>query len=125
VSFISRTTDFFSKLKESIKNAKGYVKVIAVSIIIIIVAAFLLSMESFIDENAYSAEEYSLIIERLGATYTLLIKIGIGLFSLAIFIGAITDGSLSTELRRGMIITASLGVLALVLFEEVIFYLVI
>ncbi|MFX1476755.1 MAG: hypothetical protein ACFFCI_01360, partial [Promethearchaeota archaeon] len=70
-------------------------------------------------------EEYDLIIERLGATYTLLIKIGIGLFSLAILIGAITDGSLSTELRRGMIIAAGLGVLALVFFEEVIFYLVI
>ena len=125
MDFISRTTNFFSKLKESIKNAKGYVRVITVSIIIIIVAAFLLSMESFIDENVYSADEYDLIIERLGATYTLLIKIGIGLFSLAILIGAITDGSLSTELRRGMIIAAGLGVLALVLFEEVIFYLVI
>ncbi|MFW9881291.1 MAG: hypothetical protein ACFFG0_50145 [Candidatus Thorarchaeota archaeon] len=125
MDFISRTTNFFSKLKESIKSAKGYIKVIAISIIIIIVAAFLLSMENFINENAYTGEEYDLIIERLGATYTLLIKIGIGLFSLAILIGAITDRSLSTELRRGMIIAAGLGVLALVLFEEVIFYLVI
>jgi len=125
VDFISRTTDFFSKLKKSIKNAKGYVRVIALSIIIIMVAAFLLSMESFINENAYTAEEYDLVIERLGATYTLLIKIGIGLFSLSILIGAITDGSLSTELRRGMIIAAGLGVLALVLFQEVILYLVI
>ena len=116
--FISRGSNF-SKVKETIKNTKGYVKIFAVSIILIIVAVFIMSLTIFLTQEGLPDEDYDLLIARLDATHVLLIQIGIGLFSLAIFLGAISNESFSTELRRGMVIAAGLGILALVIFNNI------
>lgn len=116
--FISRGSNF-SKVKETIKNTKGYVKIFAVSIILIIIAVFIMSLTIFLTQEGLPEEDYDLLMERLDATHVLLIQIGIGLFSLAIFLGAISNESLSTELRRGMVIAAGVGILALVIFNNI------
>jgi hypothetical protein len=118
VRFISKGSNF-SKAKETIKNTKGYVKIFAVSIILIIVAVFIMSLTIFLTQEGLPDEDYDLLIARLDATHVLLIQIGIGLFSLAIFLGAISNESLSTELRRGMVIAAGVGILALVIFNNI------
>ena len=78
-----------------------------------------MSLTIFLTQEGLPEEDYDLLIARLDATHVLLIQIGIGLFSLAIFLGAISNESLSTELRRGMVIAAGVGILALVIFNNI------
>jgi len=109
-----------TRLKETIGNTKGHVKIFVLAIILIIVAAFIMSSTSFITDDGLSKGEYKLLMERLTGVSKLLTQIGIALFSFSTFIGAISDESITNEVRRGMAIAAGMGILAIVLFTQII-----
>jgi len=114
VRFISELNSRESSLKSNLK--KGYVIVFLVFIILIIVGAIILSIVQFIPEVEWDDpgyDEYVDLTTNLATISVLLQNIGIALFSLSTFLGAITDERLSKEVRRGMAIASGIGVIAL------------
>ena len=83
-----------TRLKETIGNTKGYVKIFVLAIILMIVAAFIMSSTSFITEDGLPKAEYELLIKGLEGVSELLTQIGIVLFSISTFISS--DISFST-----------------------------
>jgi len=58
----------------------------------------------------------------ISSASTLVQNIGIVLFSVATFLGAVTAESLSVEVRRALAIASGIGIIALVLFNRLILY---
>ena len=112
------------RLKETIRDAKGYVKFLAITFILILVAAFITSLISFIPEMGHGEPGYddyiTLTTRTLPGVSTLLTQIGIALFSFAASIGAITDESLTKEVRTGLAIAASIGIIAIVILTKLV-----
>lgn len=114
MKFISELNSRELSLKSSIK--KGYVRVFLIFIILVIVAAILLSTVSLIPDVDWGEPGYDAYLDltnNLTTISVLLQNIGITFFSLATFLGAITDQNLSIEVRKGMIIASGIGVIAL------------
>jgi hypothetical protein len=117
VRFISevdlRETSFRSNLK------KSYVKIFFICIIIIIVGFIIRSVIGYIPDVDFGDpgyEEYVNLMEILATTSILLQNTGISLFSLATFLGAVSDGTLSKQVRRGLAIASGIGLIALIIF---------
>lgn len=95
---------------------KGYVIVFLGFIILIIVGGIILSITRLIpsvDWGDPGYDEYITLTTNLATVSVLFQNIGITLFSLSTFLGAITDERLSKEVRRGMVIASGIGVIAL------------
>ncbi|MHA2215991.1 MAG: hypothetical protein ACXACY_08650 [Candidatus Hodarchaeales archaeon] len=63
-------------------------------------------------------EEYETLLRTLGAisTFTrLTLQLGMVLFSLSTFMGAIIEKTLSDQVRRGMVFASSMAIIGLVL----------
>jgi len=114
VGFISNLNSRESTGKSNLK--KGYVIVFLGFIILIIVGGIILSITRFIpsvDWGDPGYDEYITLTTNLATVSVLFQNIGITLFSLSTFLGAITDERLSKEVRRGMVIASGIGVIAL------------
>ena len=112
--FISNLNSRESTGKSNLK--KGYVIVFLVFIIFIIVGAIILSITRVIpsvDWGDPGYDEYITLTTNLATVSVLFQNIGIVLFTLSTFLGAITDERLSKEVRRGMVIASGIGVIAL------------
>ena len=90
--------------------------VFLVFIIFIIIGAIILSITRIIpsvDWGDPGYDEYITLTNNLTTVSVLFQNIGITLFSLSTFLGAITDERLSKEVRKGMVIASGIGVIAL------------
>lgn len=113
--------------KREIKSyfKKGYVVIFILGIISLLTGFALASVVGFIpsvDFGDPGYEEYFDLINNLGNFSTLFLNLGLGLFLISTVVGAMTDKRLSVDLKRGMLIASVLGILALVVFNYVIFY---
>lgn len=80
---------------------------------------------NFIPEVNYGDpgyEDYQDLMSRLASLATLFQNIGILLFTFSAFMGAVVDGTLSNEVRRGLIIASGVGILALIVLNRMILY---
>ena len=114
MGFISNLNSRESTGKSNLK--KGYVIVFLGFIILIIVGGIILSIARLIpsvDWGDPGYDEYITLTTNLATVSVLFQNIGITLFSLSTFLGAITDERLSKEVRRGMVIASGIGVIAL------------
>ncbi len=111
---------------ETIANLKKvYVLIFILGTISLVTGLILTSLVGFIpsvDFGDPGREEYLDLIANLGTLSTLFMNLGLGLFILSTFVGATTDKRFSIEFKRGMLISSVLGVIALVVFNHLIFY---
>lgn len=106
------------------ENRENFRKIL---VIIFSLAAFSLiigfsieSLVSFIPTIEYGEpgyEEYVELIMNLGTLSTLFLNIGLGLFFMSTFIGAMTNRRVPIEIKKGMLIASGLGIIALVIFN--------
>jgi hypothetical protein len=75
-----------------------------------------------IDYGDPGYDDYDYLMTVLASSSTLVQNIGIVLFSVSTFLGAVTAESLSIEVRRALAIASGIGIVALVLFNRLIFY---
>lgn len=114
---------FISGLKESDRESvfeKNYMKIFALSIILLIVGIIIVSIGRIysINVDIDTSEEYENYIKTMASISTLTgltLQLGIVLFSLSTFMGAAVDKTLSGEVRRGMVFASSMAIIALVL----------
>ena len=119
---ISELNSRESGLKSTLK--KGYPIVFLVCIILFIVGFIITSVANFIPEVDWDDpdyDDYELLMTRLSTLSILFQNIGIALFSLSTFLGALADGTLSKEVKRGMAIASAIGIVALVVFNRLLF----
>ena len=111
---------------ETIANLKKvYVIIFILGTISLVTGFILTSLVGFIpsvDFGDPGREEYITLIMNLETLSTLFMNLGLGLFVLSTFVGATTDKRFSIEFKRGMLISSVLGVIALVVFNHLIFY---
>jgi hypothetical protein len=97
--------------------AKGYVKVFSLSIILLIFGIIMMAVTNLVmvltqfgsHEIEYKTIYTLLIVSKL------FIQIGMVLFSLSMFVGAVSDRGPSGEVKRGFAIASSISILALIL----------
>ncbi len=97
-------------------SKKGYIKIFAMGIILLIVGFIVTSASAFIPIISYSEsgyEDYTLLMRKLSAVSLILRQIGILSLSVSTFSGALLDRELSVEMKKGMIIASSIAILAL------------
>ena len=107
---------------------KGYVIVFILGVASLLSGFVLASTNGFIprvDWGDPGYEEYIDLITNLGTFSTLFLNLGLGLFLLSTFVGAMTDKRFSMEVKRGMLVASILGILALVIFNYWLVYIVI
>ena len=104
---------------------KGYV-IIFISSILLFLAGFVVTTVANIiprvDYKDPGFDEYMYLMTILSSASVLVQNIGIVLFSVSAFIGALRDDSLSKEVKRALVIASGIGIFALVLFNRLIFY---
>ena len=106
---------------------KGYVKIFILGVASLLTGYVLASIDGFIpsvDWGDSGYEEYIDLIMNLGTLSTLFLNIGLGLFLLSTFVGAMTDKRFSIEVKRGMLISSVLGIIALVIFNYLFIYII-
>jgi len=104
-------------IRRSVSN-ESYVKVFISSIVLLILGILVASISSLIiayaDPQTQEAAELILAIYASVATLsTLLLQIGMVLFSLSFFLGAVRGETLSGDVRKGMAVASAIGILAL------------
>lgn len=106
---------------------KGYVIIFILGIASLLTGFVLASVVGFIPSVKFGDpgyEEYIDLITNLGTLSTLFQNIGLGLFILSTFVGAMTDKRFSIEDKRGMLISSVLGIIALVIFNYLFIYII-
>lgn len=104
---------------------KGYVKIFLISVLLLLAGFVVTTVANIIpsiDFGDPGYDDYSYLMTILSSASTLVQNLGIVLFSVATFFGALTDGSLSKEVQRALIIASGIGIVALVLFNRLILY---
>jgi hypothetical protein len=95
---------------------KGYVIIFILGVISLLTGFVLTSVVGFIPKINHGDpgyEEYIDLITNLGNLSTLFLNLGLGLFLISTFVGAMTDKRFSIEVKRGMLIASVLGIIAL------------
>ncbi len=106
----------------------GYVIIFILGVASLLIGFVLASTNGFIPRVDYGDpgyEEYIDLITNLGTFSTLFLNLGLGLFLISTFVGAMTDKRFSMEVKRGMLVASILGILALVIFNYWLVYIVI
>lgn len=106
---------------------KGYVKIFISSISLFLAGFVITTIAAIIPSIDYGDpgyEGYVYIMTILSSVSSLVQNIGIVLFTTAAFVGALTDDSLSKETQRALIIASGIGIIALVLFNRILLYLI-
>jgi hypothetical protein len=97
---------------------KGYMKVFTSSIVLLILGIILLSIGNLIitfadPQTPQMAEDYLRTISALNVFANLFLQLGMVIFSLSTFLGAVRDTTLSGDVRKGMAAASAIGILAL------------
>ncbi len=104
---------------------KGYV-IIFISSILLLLAGFVVTTVANIiprpDFGDPGYDDYQYLMTVLSSASVLVQNIGIVLFTVATFVGALRDDSLSNEVKRAMLIASGIGIFALVLFNRLILF---
>jgi len=104
---------------------KGYVKIFILSILFFLASFVVTTVANIIPRISYGDpgyDEYVYLTTILSTASVLVQNIGIVLFPVATFLGALTDESLSKEVRQALVIASGIGIVSLVLFNRLIFY---
>ena len=104
---------------------KGYVKIFILSILLLLAGFVVTTVANIIPSIDYGDlgyDEYNYLMTILSSASILVQNMGIVLFSVATFLGALTDESLSGEVKRALVIASGIGIVALVLFNRLILY---
>ena len=107
---------------------KGYVIIFILGIISLLTGFVLASVVGFIPSVSWGDpgyEEYIDLITNLGTLSTLFLNLGLGLFLISTFVGAMTDKRFSIEVKRGMLIASVLGIIALLISNYLFMYILI
>jgi len=107
------------------KFIRFYVIVFFLSVLLLIVGFVVTTVGNIIPEVDFGDpgyDEYEYLMIMLSTSSVLFQNIGIVLFSVATFLGALTDESLSGEIRRALVIASGIGIVALVIFNRLILY---
>ena len=97
---------------------RGYVKIFITAFIILFCGFVVISIASFIPRPSYSDPDYGdyqNLIRSVSVLAKLLIEIGLSLFSVSSFLGAITDANIADNIKRGMMVASGISVLGLVI----------
>ncbi len=99
---------------------KKYMKFFALAILLLATGVILLGVARLFNLYAdpSSPDEYEFALKFLGTiSYLsmLLLQLGLVVFCFSSFWGAVADGTLSEHVRRGMVSTASIAIIALAL----------
>jgi hypothetical protein len=97
---------------------KKYLKMFSGSMVLLILGILLMSISSLIVTfgDPQTMEELEAMMRAVNgflAIANLFLQLGMVLFSLSTFLGAVRDNSLSGETRRGMGVASAIGILAL------------
>lgn len=104
---------------------KRYVIIFIVGILLFLAGFVITTVASIIPSIDYGDpgyDDYRYLMTIFSSTSILVQNIGIVLFVVATFLGALTDESLSKEVKRALVIASGIGILALVLFNRMILY---
>ena len=107
---------------------KGYIKIFTAGIILIIVGFLTFSLFNMIPRPSYGDPAYYTYLNLMRIFMSisrLFLQIGMVLFVLSLFIGALTDRTLSENVKRGMIIAsgvAMFGLVILIIFSSVMIF---
>ncbi|MHA2289116.1 MAG: hypothetical protein ACXABG_10050 [Promethearchaeota archaeon] len=96
---------------------KRYLKIFLTAFIVLVCGFAVISIASFIPRPSLydpAYEIYQYLMQTSLAVAKLLIEIGLALFSVSSFIGALTDRSVSDNVKRGMMIASGIAILGLV-----------
>ena len=107
---------------------KGYAIIFILGIISLLTEFVLTSVVGFIPSVSWGDpgyEEYIDLIMNLGTLSTLFLNLGLGLFLISTFVGAMTDKRFSVEVKRGMLIASVLGIIALLISNYLVMYIII
>ena len=97
---------------------RGYVKIFLTAFIVLFCGFVVISVVSFIPRPSYSDPDYGdyqNLIRSVSVLAKLLIEIGLSLFSVSSFLGAITDANIADNVKRGMMVASGISVLGLVI----------
>ncbi len=114
MSFISKSDSIESNRIPVLK--KGYVRIFALGIILLIVGLIISTAAAYIPIETYNSinyDDYTFLMRRVSALSILIQKIGLLSMSVSTFVGAIVDKGLSGEVKKGMVIASSITILAL------------
>ena len=97
---------------------KGYMKAFISSIVLLILGIVLMSIANFsvVLADPSTQEEYLFLLKTIAAftTFsTFFLQLGMVIFSLSTFLGAVRDTTVSGEVRKGMAAASAIGILAL------------
>jgi len=107
---------------------KGYMKAFISSIVLLILGIVLMSIANFIAVLADpSTQEMYEIVTRTIAAFTtfsrLFLQLGMVIFTLSTFLGAVRDTTVSGEVRKGMAAASAIGILALgIMVGTIVFF---
>ena len=116
--------NFISNSDRKLIN-NGYVKIFILSILFFLAGFVVTTVANIIPKISFGDpgyDEYIYLMTILSTASILVQNIGIVLFSVATFLGALTDESLSKEVKQALIIASGIGIVSLVLFNRLIFY---
>jgi len=105
--------------------SRGYVKIFLISVLFFLAGFVVTTVANIIPSINYGEfgyDDYTYLMTILSSASTLVQNLGIVLFSVAMFLGALTDESLSKEVQRALVIASGIGIVALVLFNRLILY---
>jgi uncharacterized membrane protein (DUF485 family) len=107
-------------MTESFRDYKTYLKIFAVGVFLLVLAITLLMVRNLyaIYADPSTPGEYEDYVNAMATLLTLFIffmQLGIVLFILASFMGAVSDERLSPEVRRGMVLATSITIIAFAL----------
>ena len=99
-------------------SKESYIKVFISSIVLLILGVIIASFSSliivFADPQTPEAAEFIVaMFASVGILSTLLLQLGMVLFSLSFFLGAVRGDTLSGDVRKGMAVASAIGILAL------------
>lgn len=102
------------------KSAIGesYVKVFSFSIVLLVLGVIIASMSSLIvvfadPQSSQEAQDLLKLIAVVGTVSNLFLQLGMVVFSLSTFLGAVRGETLSGDVRKGMAAASAIGILAL------------
>ena len=97
---------------------KGYMKTFISSIVLLILGIIIMGIGNLLlalaDPQSYAAAEFvARTILTLSTGSKLFLQLGMVIFTLSTFLGAVRDTTVSGEVRKGMAAASAIGILAL------------
>lgn len=97
---------------------RGYIKIFLTAFIVLFCGFVVISIASFIPRPSYSDPDYGdyqNLMRSFSVLTKLLVEIGLSLFSVSSFLGAITDVNIADNVKRGMMVASGISILGLVI----------